>query len=178
MPRPRHTRPIRPVIVVWLAVALAVILSAYTLVALRQSRRTLERSASRSAEALAESLALALPNVTQAGTVIDGLWLSRWRDAATRFCDGGTGGIPREWLTEFDTPRIDLANLQGKILRSTEPEPWGSLPAALVSDSSFQAFTGGAWYAAFDVPDQPQAAKDSAPKGEFWPWLRAARTWS
>lgn len=155
---PRPARPTRPVIVIWMAVALAVILSAYTFVALRQSRKTLERSASRSAEALAESLALAIRNVAQAGAVIDGLWLARWRDAAERLEDGRALSIPSQWLSEFDTPRIDLSDLDGHLVLSTEAHPEAWLPRALLEDSSFQALRDGALYAEFDRPGQSQAA--------------------
>lgn len=157
-PLPRNARPIRPVIVVWLAVALAVILSAYTFVALRQSRKTLERSAGRSAEALAESLALAIRNVAHSGAVIDELWLARWRDAAIRLYEEPKAAIPRDWLTEFDTPRIDLADLEGRIVRSTSDSPGSTLSPALLADSSFAAIRDGALYAEFDVPDEMQAA--------------------
>lgn len=154
MPRVRAAHPVRPIIVVWLAVALAVILAAYTVVALRQSRKTLEHAASRSAEALSESLALAIRNVTRAGAVIDGLWLARFRNAAARFCDGTSTPLPARWLTEFETPRIDVAHLSGDILRSTHAPPWGQLPAVLISDSSFRALSGGAAFAAFDAAGQ------------------------
>jgi PAS domain S-box-containing protein len=144
---------------VWLAVALAVILASYTFVALRQSRRTLERSAHRSAEALAESLALAIRNVATAGSSIDELWLARWRDLARHMHESRIrGSIPPEWQSELGTPRIDWADLDGRIQASTVAQPATTLPVSLLTDSAWAALRDGAWYAEYDRgTDMPAA---------------------
>jgi len=144
-------RGIRPVVIIWLAVALAILLAAYTIFALRQSRSTLDRSVRRSAEALTESLALAIRNVTNAGNAIDELWLARWQDAAHRMGQQRPPQrIPAEWLYEFGSPRIDWADLNGNIIASSDPSAGATLPVSLVLDSSWQAIRDGAVYARFD----------------------------
>lgn len=146
-----NRRGIRPAVVIWLAVALAVLLAAYTIFALRQSRSTLERSVERSAEALAESLALAIRNVTTAGATIDELWLARWQDAAKSLvAQGRNPVIPGEWLYEFHSPRIDWADLNGTILASSDPSSGNTLPVSVLLDSAWLAIKDGALYARFD----------------------------
>jgi PAS domain S-box-containing protein len=152
-------RGIRPAVLVWLAAALAILLSAYTLFALKQTRQTLERSVRRSAEALAESLALAVRNVTNAGAAIDELWLARWREAAEKLAaQRSAPEIPFEWLYEFDSPRIDWADIEGHIIASTDPGAGNLLPVSLLTDSAWMAIRDGALYSRFDRPSGSTAA--------------------
>ncbi len=150
---------LRPAVLVWLAAALAIILTAYTLLALRQSRQTLERSAQQSAEALVESLALAIRNVTTAGHALDEAWVSRWLDAARSLYHlMPDQGIPASWLYDYDTPRIDWCDLDGTIRLSTDPRATGPLPELLLADSSWAAIQDGAIYAECHFASQTSAA--------------------
>lgn len=149
-PRPVRRR-LRPSILVWFAVALAVLLGTYTVVALRQSRAALERSVQRSAEALAGSLALAVRNLTNAGNLIDELWYARWQEAAMSMSARKPGArIPPRWLFDFGASRIDWADLQGHVLSSTDAAAGAYLPVTLLTDSSWGALRDGALYAEFD----------------------------
>jgi len=150
MPRPTYRR-LRPSILVWFAVALAILLGTYTVVALRQSRGALERSVHRSAEALAGSLSLAVRNLTNAGNLIDELWFARWQDAAMSMsAQRPAARIPGRWLFDFEASRIDWADLDGRILSSTDAGAGDYLPVTLLTDSSWSALRDGALYAEFD----------------------------
>jgi PAS domain S-box-containing protein len=164
-------RSIRPAVLVGLAVALALLLAAYTIVALRQSRRALERSGRRSAEAMAESLALAIRNVTSAGLALDELWLARWHDAAEQIAAlPKVSGIPATWLYDFGASRIDFSDFEGHIVASTDPGAGVALPVSLLVDSSWTAIREGALYAEFDRRHTSGAAMLRTDRGALILW--------
>lgn len=145
---------VRPTVLVWSAVALALLLSMYTFIALRQGRQALTRSVNRSAEALAESLAHGFQKLSNAGNVINQLYFERWNEAAlqmSRRRDSTT--LPVEWLYQYGATRMDWCTMSGGILATTDPVAGSSIPHRLRSAESWSLVEKGEEWVEFDLGD-------------------------
>lgn len=151
---------VKPTVLVWSAVVLALLLSTYTFIALRQSRQALTRSVNRSAEALAESLAHSFQKLSNAEGVINQLYFQRWNEAAmqmSRRRDSTT--LPIEWLHQHGASRIDWCTMSGRILATTDPVAGSSIPDRLRTDESWSLIGDVARWVVFDRGDGgPSAA--------------------
>ena len=142
---------VKPTVLVWSAVVLALLLSTYTFIALRQSRQALTRSVNRSAEALAESLAHGFQKLSNAEGVINQLYFQRWNEAAMQMSRRrDSTSLPVEWLHQHGASRIDWCTVSGRILATTDPVAGTTIPDRLRTDESWSLIGDVARWVVFD----------------------------